>query len=72
MDTRQAQGRREDDVQEPSPAARVEGWRLEQLIHAGYPVRIAERLAAAGVDLHTAVGMLERGCKPAVAALILL
>lgn len=55
-----------------SEQTKVENWRLEVLIRAGYPVRIAERLAMSGADLHRAVELVERGCKPAVAALILL
>jgi hypothetical protein len=43
------------------------------LIEAGYPVSIAERLAAVSeVDLHRAVELVTAGCRPAVAALILL
>jgi hypothetical protein len=52
-------------------AARVEAWRLHVLLQAGYPLRVAERLAKSGADLHQAVDMLDRGCTPHVAARIL-
>jgi hypothetical protein len=56
-------------------ADKVQSWRLEQLLRAGYSLSLAERLAARSwheVDLHLAVELVKRGCKPAVAALILL
>jgi hypothetical protein len=52
-------------------AAQVEAWRLHVLLRAGYPLRVAERLAKSSADLHQAVMMLERGCTPHVAARIL-
>lgn len=52
---------------------KVEAWRLHVLLEAGYPLQIAERLAVdTAVDLHGAVELVERGCRPAIAALILL
>ena len=51
---------------------RVESWRLHILLEAGYPVHLAERIAASEVDLHEAVELLTRGCEPGVAAEILL
>lgn len=57
----------------PTTEQKVEAWRLEVLIEAGYPVNIAERLACVSeVDLHRAVELVRAGCRPAVAALILL
>jgi len=50
----------------------VRGWRLHTLIEAGYPVVIAEKIAAADVDLHLAVDLLKTGCRPDLAAEILL
>lgn len=51
----------------------VEAWRLDVLLKAGYPLSIAERLAPLPyVDLHRAVELVGAGCRPAVAALILL
>ena len=51
----------------------VEDWRLKQLIEAGYSVDEAVALAhRAEIDLHQAVELLELGCKPELAARILL
>ena len=42
------------------------------LIEAGYPLHLAERLAATEVDLHRAVELLRQGGEPTTAAEILL
>jgi hypothetical protein len=52
--------------------AKVESWRLHILLEAGYPVHLAERIAASEVDLHDAVELLNRGCDPVTATEILL
>jgi hypothetical protein len=52
-------------------AADVEAWRLHVLLRAGYPLRVAERLAKSAADLHIAVDILDRGCTPHTAARIL-
>jgi hypothetical protein len=52
-------------------ASRVEAWRLHVLLQAGYPLRVAERLAKSPADLHRAVEMLKSGCTPHTAARIL-
>jgi hypothetical protein len=53
--------------------ARVESWRLHVLMEAGYPLPLAERLAAnETVDLHRAVELVASGCTPETAAEILL
>ncbi len=52
--------------------AKVEGWRLHVLIEAGYPLPLAERLAASEADLHGCVDLLRQGCTPVTAAEILL
>jgi hypothetical protein len=52
-------------------ASRVEAWRLHVLLQAGYPLRVAERLAKSSADLHRAVEILDRGCTPHTAARIL-
>ena len=61
-------------VAEPNQTERskVESWRLHVLIEAGYPLPLAERLAASEVDLHRAVELLAVGCAPETAAEILL
>jgi hypothetical protein len=50
----------------------VESWRLHVLIEAGYPLHVAERLAASEADLHLAVELVGNGCAHATAAEILL
>ena len=53
--------------------AKVEAWRLKQLLEHGYPLHLAEQIAAdSTIDLHRALEIVDRGCKPAVAASILL
>ncbi len=42
------------------------------LIEAGYPLPLAERLAASEADLHRAVELIGQGCAPETAAEILL
>jgi hypothetical protein len=42
------------------------------LIEAGFPLPLAERLAASEADLHTCVELVGQGCDPIVAAEILL
>ncbi|HXG74954.1 MAG TPA: hypothetical protein VNJ53_00120 [Gaiellaceae bacterium] len=52
---------------------RVERWRQEALERAGYDEESAFVLAAShDVDLHEAVGLLERGCTVDLALQILL
>jgi len=52
---------------------RVERWRAEELMRAGYdPAAAADLAARADVDLHRAIQLLERGCPPELAAKILL
>jgi hypothetical protein len=51
---------------------KVESWRLHVLLEAGYPVHLAERLAASEVDLHEAAELISRGCNATTAAEILL
>ena len=52
--------------------SKVESWRLHVLIEAGFPLPLAERLAASDADLHTCVELVKQGCRPVVAAEILL
>jgi hypothetical protein len=52
---------------------RIERWRYEALLRAGYEPSAARRIAERqDVDLHNAVELLERGCSPELAAAILL
>ncbi|HWH05857.1 MAG TPA: hypothetical protein VNT23_05410 [Gaiellaceae bacterium] len=60
-------------VDQGSERAKVESWRLHVLIEAGYPLPLAEKLAAAlDADLHEAVELVGKGCDPKTAAEILL
>ena len=61
-----------ETIERPSERAKVESWRLHVLIMAGYPLPLAERIAASEADLHHAVELLDRGCEPSTAAEILL
>ena len=52
---------------------RIERWRAEELERAGYsPSAAAELASRVDVDLHVAVGLLERGCPAETALRILL
>ena len=59
-------------IPETSERSKVESWRLHVLIEAGYPLSLAERLAASEADLHLAVELVTNGCGHAPAAEILL
>ena len=52
--------------------SKVESWRLHVLIEAGYPLPLAERLAASEADLHLAVDLVSAGCSPKIATEILI
>ena len=52
---------------------RVERWRMEELLRAGYDPDAAAKLAARhDVDIHRAASMLAQGCPPDLALRILL
>ena len=52
---------------------RVERWRMEELLRAGYDPDAAAQLAARhDVDIHRAASMLAQGCPPDLALRILL
>jgi hypothetical protein len=57
---------------EGSERSKVESWRLHVLMEAGYPLRLAERLAGSEADLHRAVELVDLGCTHETAAEILL
>ncbi|HET9243536.1 MAG TPA: hypothetical protein VFN99_08830 [Gaiella sp.] len=52
--------------------SKVESWRLHILIEAGFPLPLAERLAASEADLHACVELVVSGCDHTIAAEILL
>jgi hypothetical protein len=60
------------DVSYETERSKVESWRLHVLIQAGYPLPLAEKLAASEADLHRAVDLVSGGCRHDVAAAILL
>ena len=62
----------EVEVLERSERDQVVGWRLEQLLAAGYEREDALELALAlPVDLHVAIDLLARGCPQETAVRIL-
>lgn len=53
--------------------ARVLDWRAACLLSAGFDTEAAFTIAAdTRIDLHEAIGLVESGCPPAVAARIVL
>jgi hypothetical protein len=60
-------------VLEDTELDKIERWRAEELVRAGYGMRAAERLSMRhDVDLHQAVRLLAQGCSPELALKILL
>jgi hypothetical protein len=61
------------NVLEDTELERIERWRAEELLRAGYGTRAAGRLSTRhDIDLHRAVELLEQGCPPELALKILL
>lgn len=53
-------------------AHEVVSWRREQLVHNGFALPVAARLARdARYDLHALIRLVERGCSPELAVRIL-
>ena len=70
--SRRSAGRGDGGARPPDPAARVLGWRIEQLIAVGFDSDAAFVLALdRNVDLHEAIELVRRGCPPATAFRIL-
>lgn len=59
-------------IRDTNERSKVESWRLHVLMEAGYPLHLAERLAASEADLHRAVELVATGCSHETAAEILL
>ncbi len=60
-------------LSESTEIERIERWRTEALERAGFNAEAAEELARRhDIDLHSAIGLLERGCPPETALEILL
>jgi hypothetical protein len=53
------------------PSVDVTTWRCCRLLEAGFPPQLAHVLAAADVDVHALLQLVDRGCDPALAARIL-
>ena len=50
----------------------VVSWRREQLVHTGFPLPLAARVANdSRYDLHALIELVERGCDPHLAVRIL-
>ena len=61
------------DLHPETETERIERWRYEALVRAGYEAAAARRIAARhDIDLHHAVDLLERGCSAELALAILL
>jgi hypothetical protein len=59
-------------VQPGQSAQEVISWRRGQLVHTGFAIRLATRLARdLRYDLHELIGLVERGCPPELAVRIL-
>lgn len=57
--------------QHPQPPLEVVAWRIARLREAGCDRALAERLARdARYDLHAVLGLVDRGCRPDLAARI--
>lgn len=67
-------GLRRDSQSSSNPGgepARWIGWRAERLRAAGFPPALARQLARENrVDLHDVLELLDRGCRPDLAARI--
>ena len=56
----------------PTESDSVESWRLHVLLRAGFPLKLAERIAASDGDLHRAVDLVDAGCSFETAAAIVI
>ena len=55
-----------------SRGAGLNRWRREQLVHSGFPLPLAARVAKdPGYDLHRLIELVETGCPPELAVRIL-
>jgi hypothetical protein len=61
------------DLTPETETERIERWRYEALVRAGYEPSAARRIASqTDIDLHHAVDLLQRGCSAELALAILL
>lgn len=60
------------DLKLKHEAHEVVSWRRDRLVHAGFALPVAARLARdPRYDLHALIGLVERGCSPELAVRIL-
>jgi hypothetical protein len=60
-------------TQQETEKQRIERWRADELVRAGFEPAAASLLASrADVDLHDAIELVRRGCPPELALDILL
>jgi hypothetical protein len=65
-------GNSRSDATRPPAGGALGEWRRRRLAAAGFEPRLAAELVAEpAVDLHELLGLLDRGCSPALAARIL-
>ena len=66
------QARGQGQAADGREAANAVAWRRARLRKAGFDTALTEQLSRErGVDLHALIGLVERGCRPALAARIL-
>lgn len=58
-------------TQPTAPRETLENWRRRRLIAAGFDTQLAAWLTESGVDLHELLVLVDRGCRPPLAARIL-
>jgi hypothetical protein len=58
-------------IEQEEEAREVVSWRRDQLVHAGFALSLAARLASdTRFDLHALIELAERGCPPELAVRI--
>ncbi len=60
------------ELQQKRQVLQLVSWRRDQLVHDGFPPRLATRVARdERFDLHALIELVERGCPPELAVRIL-
>jgi hypothetical protein len=60
------------ELRQAQPEPDVIAWRRDQLVHSGFPLTVAARVAHdQRFDLHALIELAERGCSPELAVRIL-
>jgi hypothetical protein len=60
------------DATIPTESERVASWRLETALKLDVPLELAEEFAAGDADLHRLAELVDAGCRPEVAARIVI